>query len=249
MLSIAARRAARLSTVSSRPSSIAWSRCKSTSSSSSTSSTSVPVKETVALKPIRKVQTDPEERDYHAAVVNGRGLLTPYQHPAPYGIPVASIHFRSHWPHLLLQSTHFAQHAAASLGIPVSGVAMLPTKRTLWTVLRGPFAHKKSQENFERRIHKRAIKAYDADPEVVDRWIKYLERHSMAGVGMRIVRWHRVPVGVGKEQLESVVGQMRLQLEDTTGKDKLQDLVAQIIAQETKAAQGAPKESKVVSSS
>ena len=66
-----------------------------------------------------------------------------------------------------------------------------------------PFAHKKSQENFERRVHKRAIKAWDADPEFVQRCIWYLRKNAMPGVGMKVtVLWGRVPLGIGASDLE-----------------------------------------------
>lgn len=73
---------------------------------------------------------------------------------------------------------------------------------------KSPFVHKKSQENFERKVHKRLIKAWDADQEVVDRWLQYVQKHSIGGVGIRIVRWERVAVGVGKKRLEDVSGEM-----------------------------------------
>ncbi|KAI0067528.1 ribosomal protein S10 [Artomyces pyxidatus] len=211
---------------------------KPTSLTPASAPKSVAKRPVIVAKAIRHVAPDPEEREYHATVVNGRGSLEPYRHPQTHGIPVASLHLRSHFPPLLALFSHFAMHAAASLGIPVSGVAMLPTQRTLWTVPRGPFVHKKSQENFERRVHKRAIKAFDADSEVVDRWVKYLERHALAGVGIRVVRWHRVPVGVGKLQLESVVGQMRLGV--VSDKQKVQELGKKIIAEEMKGVDTAP---------
>ncbi|KAA1471010.1 ribosomal protein S10 [Dentipellis sp. KUC8613] len=194
-----------------------------------------PAPQPIPAKPLRGVVLNPEELEYHATIVEGRSSLNAYRHPQTHGIPVASIHFRSFFPPLLNIFTHFASHAAASLGIPISGVASLPTQRTLWTVPRGPFVHKKSQENFQRKVHKRAIKAFDADPEVVDRWVKYLERHALAGVGLRVVRWHRVPVGVGKKQLENAIGQLRL--DPVPAKDKVKALGKQIIAEETKAAQ------------
>ncbi|KAH9979577.1 ribosomal protein S10 domain-containing protein, partial [Lactifluus volemus] len=160
--------------------------------SSKSSNPEPPVVTTV--KALRGVRIDPEERQWHATVVHGRGVLDPYRHPRTHGVAVASIQFRAHFSELVQLATHFASHAAASLGIPISGVVSLPTRRTLWTVPRGPFAHKKSQENFERRVHARAIKAFDADDEVVDRWVRYLEAHALPGVGMRVVRWHRLPV-------------------------------------------------------
>ncbi|EAU81665.2 mitochondrial ribosomal small subunit [Coprinopsis cinerea okayama7 len=137
------------------------------------------------------------EEQWSATLIHGRSTLEPLYHPAPYHIPVASLHLRSYHPKLLDFFSHFAAHAAAALGIPISKTAHLPTQRSLWTVPRSPFAHKKSQENFERRTHKRAIKAWDAAPEVVDRWCDYLRRHSMAGVGLKVTRWDRMPLGLG----------------------------------------------------
>jgi small subunit ribosomal protein S10 len=148
------------------------------------------------------------EREWAATLIHGRGVHNPFYHPQTYGIPVASVHFRSHHIRLLEFFTHFASHAASSLGIPISRVARLPTQRTLWTVPRSPFAHKKAQENFDRRVHKRAIKAWDADPEVVDRWLMYLRKHALGGVGMRVTRWERLPVGYGATRLAHIKQQM-----------------------------------------
>jgi len=110
----------------------------------------------------------------------------------------------------------------------------LPTKRSLWTVPKGPFIHKKTQENFERKEHKRAIKAWDADPEVVERWIKYLESHALGGVGVRIIRWERAQIGVGEARLKDVMDQMRLS--PVTRMEKVKTLGEKIIEQETASA-------------
>ncbi|KAN0134989.1 mitochondrial 37S ribosomal protein rsm10 [Lactarius tabidus] len=192
-----------------------------------------PKREVTTIKTLRGVRINPEERQWHATVVHGRGVLEPYRHPRTHGVPVASIQFRAHLPAPIQLAAHFASHAAASLGIPISGVASLPTQRTLWTVPRGPFAHKKSQENFERRVHARAIKAFDADAEVVDRWVRYLEAHALPGVGMRVVRWHRLPVGIGRSHLQSVVGRMRLGR--PTNKQKVKELGEKIVEVESQA--------------
>ncbi|KAI9439424.1 hypothetical protein BJY52DRAFT_1322387 [Lactarius psammicola] len=199
---------------------------------SSTSPTSK--REVTTVKPLRGVRINPEERQWHATVVHGRGVLEPYRHPRTHGVPVAFIQFRAHSPAPIQLAAHFASHAAASLGIPITGVVSLPTRRTLWTVPRGPFAHKKSQENFERRVHARAIKAFDADAEVVDRWVRYLEAHALPGVGMRVVRWHRLPVGIGRSHLQSVVGRMRLGR--PTNKQKVKELSHKIVEVEGQAA-------------
>ncbi|KAI0653127.1 ribosomal protein S10 domain-containing protein [Cubamyces menziesii] len=182
------------------------------------------------------------EAEYAATVVHGRAIRPPYYHPKTHGIPAATLHFRSYHPKLLDFFVHFASHAAAALGVPVSKPVHLPTQRRLWTVLRGPFAHKKAQENFERRTHKRVIKAWDANPEVVDMLVAYLEKHIAAGVGMRAVKWTRAPVGVGSKTVEAVLGRMRMD-EQALRAQKVKALGEQIVKEETAAAaRGAAKE-------
>lgn len=178
---------------------------------------------------------DPAERKYASSVVHGRALFAPHYHPKTHGVPVATIHFRSYHIPLLAEFTHFSAHAAAALGIPVSKTVCLPTERTIWTVIRGPFVHKKSQENFERRTHKRLIKAWDADMEVVDRWVKYLEEHLMPGVGIRVVRWHRAPVSIGRKQYDAVMGHLRLGA--PTASEQVKELGEKIVQQELAAAE------------
>ncbi|KAL0948174.1 hypothetical protein HGRIS_010785 [Hohenbuehelia grisea] len=179
-------------------------------------------------RPYSELPKDFTEVEYAGTLVHGRGVHLPFFHPRTHDIPVASIQFRSHHPRLLDLITHFATHAASALGIPTSRVIPLPTKRTLWTVPRSPFAHKKSQENFERRVHKRVIKAWDADPEVVERWAQYVRHHALGGVGMRITQWQRYPVGFGESRLAKA-------LEDVNrprDADKIKMLGEQIIKQE-----------------
>lgn len=84
--------------------------------------------------------------------------------------------------------------------------------------------HKKSQENFERKVHKRAIKAWDADGEVVDRWCQYLRQHALGGVGMRVTKWRRMAVGVGRVMLAEV--------EEKSTEGKIRALGERIAAEE-----------------
>ncbi|KAF8337336.1 ribosomal protein S10 domain-containing protein, partial [Cantharellus anzutake] len=128
----------------------------------------------------------------------------PQQHPRIHGIPVAILHIRAFHHELLTLFIHFSLHAAYALGMPVSRAVSLPTQRSLYTVLRGPFVHKKSQENFERVVHKRAIKVWDTDPDVLSKWIRYLEINMMPGIGIRVVRWERAEVGFGAKKLQGI---------------------------------------------
>ena len=61
---------------------------------------------------------------------------------------------------------------AKRTGARISGPVPLPTRRTIYTVLKSPFIDKKSREQFETRIHKRLIDIYDSNPQTVDSLMK-----------------------------------------------------------------------------
>ena len=190
------------------------------------------------------------EREKALRVEHGRSVLAPFQHPKTHGIPVVMLHVRGHDHRSLDLFLHFASHAASSLAIPVSGIARLPTQRSLWTVPKGPFVHKKNQENFERKVHKRALKAWDANDAVVERWIRYLQMYPQPGIGVRIVRWHRAPIGIGRKTAAKVSKERmeELHAENVTDAQKVQELARRIVEQEMGKneleviAQGAEKE-------
>ncbi len=156
-------------------------------------------------------------------------LLQPQRHPKTHGIPVAMLHFRSYHLSLIDFFMHFVLHSAYSIGIPCSGVVHLPTKRSLYTVLRSPFAHKKSQENFVRITHKRAVKLWDANPEVVDRFVAYLRENMLGGVGMRVIRWYRLPVGFGQQM---ALDQRTQNHDQATHVEKVKALAQEIVQKE-----------------
>ncbi|PWZ01700.1 ribosomal protein S10 [Testicularia cyperi] len=138
-------------------------------------------------------------------------LLPTKSLPKTHGVHVGTLHLRSYGdalPNLDLFAD-FARKAAHSIGIPASGVAHLPTRTSLWTVPRSPFVHKKSQENFWRKTHSRAIKLFDANEQVVDRWLHFLRIHAMPGVGMKaeLFRYHEP--GVGTKLMDEVAALRR----------------------------------------
>ena len=53
-------------------------------------------------------------------------------------------------------------------GALTSGPVPLPTKKTVYTVLRGPHVDKKSREQFEMRTHKRLIDVLEPTSRTVD---------------------------------------------------------------------------------
>ena len=73
------------------------------------------------------------------------------------------------YDHILLdKSTDKIVKTAKSTGAIISGPIPLPTKRSIYTVLRSPHVDKKSREHFEMRIHKRLIDIVEPTPKTVD---------------------------------------------------------------------------------
>ncbi|RUS16849.1 ribosomal protein S10 domain-containing protein, partial [Endogone sp. FLAS-F59071] len=134
---------------------------------------------------------------------------TPPRHPATHHIPVCNLHFRSYQVSQLDLYVDFAQRAAYSFGLSCGGPAYLPTQRSMWTLLRSPFIHKKSQENFERRTHKRVLQVRDGGSEAVRRWLGYLKMNAPGGVGMRATIFEYEEIGVGKRMMEEAKKKQR----------------------------------------
>ena len=61
---------------------------------------------------------------------------------------------------------------AKTTGARISGPVPLPTRKTIYTVLRSPHVNKKSREQFETRIHKRLIDIFDSTSQTVDSLMK-----------------------------------------------------------------------------
>ena len=61
---------------------------------------------------------------------------------------------------------------AKSTGVVVAGPIPLPTRRTVYTVLRSPHVDKKSREQFEIRSHKRLIDILNATAKTMDSLMK-----------------------------------------------------------------------------
>ena len=61
---------------------------------------------------------------------------------------------------------------ARRTGAITAGPIPLPTKKTIYTVLRSPHVDKKSREQFETRIHKRLIDISQSTPQTIDALMK-----------------------------------------------------------------------------
>ena len=61
---------------------------------------------------------------------------------------------------------------ARRTGAITAGPIPLPTKRSVYTVLRSPHVDKKSREQFEIRTHKRLIDISQSTPQTIDALMK-----------------------------------------------------------------------------
>ena len=77
------------------------------------------------------------------------------------------------YDHILLdKSTDKIVKTAKSTGAIISGPIPLPTKRSIYTVLRSPHVDKKSREQFQIKIHLRIIDLLNASTKTVDSLMK-----------------------------------------------------------------------------
>ena len=73
---------------------------------------------------------------------------------------------------LLDKSTEKIVRTAKSTGAVIYGPIPLPTRRTVYTVLRSPFVNKKSREQFQTKIHKRIVDILNSTPKTVESLMK-----------------------------------------------------------------------------
>ena len=77
------------------------------------------------------------------------------------------------YDHIILdKSTEKIIKTAKSSGAIISGPIPLPTKRTVYTVLRSPHVDKKSREQFQSKIHKRLVDILNSTPKTVEALMK-----------------------------------------------------------------------------
>ena len=77
------------------------------------------------------------------------------------------------YDHILLdKSTEKIVKTAKSTGAIISGPIPLPSKRSVYTILRSPHVNKKSREHFQTKIHKRLVDILNSTPKTVESLMK-----------------------------------------------------------------------------
>ena len=82
------------------------------------------------------------------------------------------IRLKAYDHNLIDKSAEKIIRTARTTGAVISGPVPLPTKRSVYTVLRSPHVDKKSREQFETRIHKRLIEILNSNTKTIDALMK-----------------------------------------------------------------------------
>jgi small subunit ribosomal protein S10 len=82
------------------------------------------------------------------------------------------IKLRSYDHRILDKSASQIVGTARRTGAITAGPIPLPTKKTIYTVLRSPHVDKKSREQFEIRVHKRLIDITQSSPQLIEALMK-----------------------------------------------------------------------------
>ncbi len=78
------------------------------------------------------------------------------------------IRLKSYDHKVIDQSAKQIVDTALRTGATIAGPIPLPTKKTLYTVIKSPHIYKKGREQFEMRVHKRLIDITDPTPKTID---------------------------------------------------------------------------------
>ena len=95
------------------------------------------------------------------------------------------IRLRAYDAAVLDRSAEVIVSTALRTGALVSGPIPLPTRKSVYTVLRSTFVDKKSREQFETRIHKRLIEIENSTPQTTE-FLKKLTLPASVDVEIKV---------------------------------------------------------------
>ena len=88
------------------------------------------------------------------------------------GAQTLRIRLKAYDHKLIDKSTEKIVKTVKQTGAVLSGPIPLPTKRTIYTVLRSPHVNKKSREQFQIKVHKRIMDLMNSTSKTVDALMK-----------------------------------------------------------------------------
>ncbi|CAL9730336.1 small ribosomal subunit protein uS10m [Monosporozyma unispora] len=149
--------------------------------------------------------------------INVKALYFPPQKiPVKHGHLKLDIQLRSYDTNTLEFYTEFIQRIAFYLGVPTTGPKPLPKRHETWTVIKSPFVHAKSKENFERFTYKRLLRCWDTNDEVIELLLSYISKYSVAGVGIKCNLFKNEPITMKSWENDDVTKQINnIQFDNT----------------------------------
>lgn len=129
--------------------------------------------------------------------------IPPLRNEIKYGNLKCDIQLRSYEPTNLNVYADFIQRCAYYLGIPMTGPKPLPTKRERWTVIKSPFVHAKSKQNFERHTHKRLLRCWDCNDKVLQILIANIVKYSIDGIGVKCNFYKKEPILINFDEINN----------------------------------------------
>lgn len=152
--------------------------------------------------------------------------------PKTHGHKVALITFKGFDPKELDHAAEFAARAAFYLGIPCGEPSPQRVQEKLITVIRSPFAQAKSKENFKKYTYGRNIVAYDANPEVVDTWLSFINKHKFDDIKYKAFVYTRESGEFVKELDALTAGDLKLPDSYAGATDPVSQKVAELLKSE-----------------
>jgi len=114
-----------------------------------------------AKKPVKK----PVRRKSSANKVAPADVKTT---KAPNGKQRIRIRLKSYDHKIIDQSAKQIVDTALRTGANIAGPIPLPTRKSVFTVVKSPHVYKKGREQFEMRVHKRLIDVFEPTPKTID---------------------------------------------------------------------------------
>lgn len=129
----------------------------------------------------------------------------PLKIPVVHGDLKLDIQLRSYEINNLEFFADFIQRIAFYLGVPMTGPKPLPRRHEKWTVIKSPFVHAKSKENFERFTYKRLLRVWDTNDDNIEMLINLISKYSINGVGIKCNFFKNESIDISKKQLDNKI--------------------------------------------
>jgi len=91
---------------------------------------------------------------------------------------------------ILTQFTEFTRRAGLCMGFIVPNAHALKNRTTKWSVLASPHVHKTTWSQFERRTKSRLVTIGNAHPDLVEKYLWYIQYHLPSTIWMNARVYH-----------------------------------------------------------